>query len=101
MEGWIRSAPAGPLAGARVDLLALDGALQLCAFWARAPLGKSALPVGFAELRILAEIPCDAMLHCVAVLDQIAGNRFSGHMDLLDCNGRPLVQVRRARGQLL
>ena len=97
VEGWVRTARAGSPADGRVDLLAFDGAFQLCAFWARVRLGKAAMPAGFSELRLLAEIPRDATLRCVAVLEEIAGDRFSGHLDLLDADGRALVQIRGAR----
>src|SRR6185436_17390701 len=57
-------------------LLAVDGALQLCAYWAVVHHGRIGLPVGVAELRLRGPIPASARLVCRAALRRSEGDRF-------------------------
>jgi 8-amino-7-oxononanoate synthase len=82
-------------------LLAVDGALQLCAYWAVVHHGRIGLPVGVGELRLGGPIPAGARLTCRAALRRAEGDRFEGDLDLLGENGEPLVQIRGLRAEVL
>ena len=82
-------------------LLAVDGALQLCAYWAVVHHGRIGLPVGVAELRLRGPIPAGARLTCRAALRRSEGDRFEGDLDLVGESGEPLVQIRGLRAEVL
>jgi 8-amino-7-oxononanoate synthase len=82
-------------------LLAVDGALQLCAYWAVVHHGRIGLPVGVGELRLRGPIPAGARLSCRAALRRAEGDRFEGDLDLLGEGGEPLVQIRGLRAEVL
>src|SRR6185295_13483869 len=82
-------------------LLAVDGALQLCAYWAVVHHGRIGLPVGVGELRLRAPIPAGGRLLCRAALAGSEGDRFEGDLDLLTEQGEPVVQVRGLRAELV
>jgi 8-amino-7-oxononanoate synthase len=82
-------------------LLAVDGALQLCAYWAVVHHGRIGLPIGAAELRLRGPIPTGARLVCRAVLRRSEGDRFEGDLDLLTEAGDPIVQIRGLRAEAL
>lgn len=88
-------------AGERLDWLALDGALQLCAYWARCRIGRSALPVGFDALHVRSALPWPGPLRCMAKLTETDEHSFSGDLDLVGKDGDPVLQVRGIRGRLL
>jgi 8-amino-7-oxononanoate synthase len=91
IAGQVRTGPAGwPRSG--VDILAIDGALQLAGFFAREKLERAALPVAMAEVRLLAPIPPDSELGCLAVLDP--GDTLRGHIDLFGPGGELVAQIR-------
>jgi 8-amino-7-oxononanoate synthase len=99
IEGRIQAAPAG--GGATPWLLAVDGALQLCAYWAVVHHGRIGLPVGVAELRLSAPIPAGVRLVCRATLAGSEGDRFDSDLDLLTEQGEPVVQIRGLRTELV
>jgi 8-amino-7-oxononanoate synthase len=84
-----------------LDILGLDGALQLAGFFARERLGRSALPVGAGEVRVLAPLPPASELLCIVELKRADGDDLLGHIDLCDGGGRPLVQLRRVRARVV
>ena len=93
VSGVVRAAePGWPRAG--LDILALDGALQLASFFARERLGQAALPTGAAECRLLVPLQAGAELDCLAVLEQAEPGALRGHVDMRDRDGRLLVQLR-------
>ena len=87
-------------AGECLDWLAFDGALQLCAYWARCRRDRAALPVGFGALHVRAPLPWREPLRCVAQLSDAGEESFAGDLDLLDRDGEPVLQVRGIRGRL-
>jgi 8-amino-7-oxononanoate synthase len=98
-RGVVTTAEAGwPRA---LDILGLDGALQLAGFFARERLGRSALPIGAGECRVLAPLPAASELLCVVELERADGEDLLGHIDLCDAGGRPLVQLRRVRARVV
>ena len=90
----------GSLAGESLDWLALDGAMQLCAYWARCRRDRAALPSGFDALYVRAPLPWPAPLRCVAKLADASENSFTGDIDLLSRDGTPVLQIRGIRGRL-
>ncbi len=98
--GAVRSA-ADVNPATRFDWLAVDAALQLCAYWARARFDRAALPVGFETLLLVRETPQGARLLCTAKLSHVLGDRFTGDIDLTDEAGNLLIQIRGLRGRLL
>ncbi len=84
-----------------LDILGLDGALQLAGFFARERLGRSALPVGAGEVRVLAPLAPASELVCIVELERAEGDDLLGHIDLCDRGGRPLVQLRRVRARVV
>ncbi len=82
-------------------LLAVDGALQLCAYWAVVHHGRIGLPVGVGEMRLHRPIPAGARLVCRAALRRSDGDRFEGDLDLVDSAGNPVVQIRGLRAELV
>jgi 8-amino-7-oxononanoate synthase len=82
-------------------LLAVDGALQLCAYWAVVHHGRIGLPVGVGEMRLRGPIPAGARLVCRAALRRSEGDRFEGDLDLTNEAGQPLVQIRGLRAEVL
>lgn len=81
-------------------LLAIDGALQLCAYWAVVHHDRVAVPVAFGEMRFAA-IPAAARLLCRATLRTSDGDRFEGDLDLFTPTGEPVVQLRGLRAERL
>ncbi|HWM84241.1 MAG TPA: aminotransferase class I/II-fold pyridoxal phosphate-dependent enzyme [Kofleriaceae bacterium] len=99
-RGAVRTAEASwPRAG--LDILGLDGALQLAAFFARERLGRAALPVGAGECRLLAPLAPASELTCVVQLERADGEELVGHIDLCDAGGRPLAQLRHLRARVV
>lgn len=82
-------------------LLALDGMLQLCAYWATVHHGRVGLPSAVAEIRFRAPVPAGAKLLCRAVLRGGQGNRFEGDLDLLTDAGERVIQLRGLRAELI
>jgi 8-amino-7-oxononanoate synthase len=99
IEGRIQAASAG--GGASPWLLAVDGALQLCAYWAVIHHGRIGLPVGVAEMRLRSPLPAGTRLVCRAALAGREGDRFEGDLDLLTEDGEPVVQIRGLRAELV
>ncbi len=82
-------------------LLAVDGALQLCAYWAVVHHGRIGLPLGVQQIRFRAPIPPGARLSCIASLRRADGDRFEGDVDLVTDQGVSLVQMRGLRAELV
>ncbi len=83
--------------GAALDVLSLDGLMQLCAYWALVNLGVTGLPVGADEVRVLARPQAGAELTAVGLVRESADGALIGDLDLLDSENRPLLQVRGLR----
>jgi 8-amino-7-oxononanoate synthase len=86
---------------AGLDILGLDGALQLAGFYAHERLARAALPLGAGECRVLAPLPPATELVCAIALERADGDELVGHIDLCDDQGRPLVQLRRLRARVV
>jgi 8-amino-7-oxononanoate synthase len=81
-----------------VDPLALDGALQLAAYWAWTQLGRAGFPVGieeYAQLAPVGEGPVRASL----ALEQSSGDVVRGSIVLQDRNGRVVAVARGVEGE--
>ncbi len=87
--------------GAALDVLSLDGLMQLCAYWALVNLGVTGLPVGADEVRVLARPQAGAELTAVGLVREFADGALIGDLDLLDSENRPLLQVRGLRCRLV
>jgi 8-amino-7-oxononanoate synthase len=83
--------------GAALDVLSLDGLMQLCAYWAQVNLGVTGLPVGADEVRVLARPQAGAEFTAVGLVRESADGALIGDLDLLDFESRPLLQVRGLR----
>jgi len=100
VRGAVATADASwPRAG--LDILGLDGALQLAAFFARDRLALSALPIGAGECRVLAPLPPASQLRCAARLERADGDELVGHIDLYGGDGGILVQLRRLHARVV
>ncbi len=80
---------------------ALDGALQLAAYWAITNHGRLGLPVSVGRLHVAAPIAPGRRLLARGVLRRGEGGRFEGDLDLVDETGAALVQMRGFVGELL
>ncbi len=80
--------------GAVLDVLCLDGMMQLCAYWALVNLGVTGLPVGADEIRVLARAQAGEELRITGLLQTTADGVLTSDLDLLDAEGRALIQVR-------
>jgi len=87
--------------GAALDVLSLDGLMQLCAYWAQVNLGVTGLPVGADEVRVLARPQAGAEFTAVGLVRESADGALIGDLDLLDFESRPLLQVRGLRCRLV
>jgi 8-amino-7-oxononanoate synthase len=88
--------------GEAIDILSFDGLLQLCAYWASVNLGRIGLPIGADDIRILSRPRAGEELRSVGLLrDATSGDIVTADLDLLDANGRPLVQIRGLRCKLM
>lgn len=88
--------------GEAIDILSFDGTLQLCAYWASVNLGRIGLPIGADDIRILSRPRAGEDLRSVGLLrDATSGDVVTADLDLLDANGRPLVQIRGLRCKLI
>jgi 8-amino-7-oxononanoate synthase len=85
--------PGGP-GGTALNVLSLDGMLQLCAYWAWVNLGITGLPVGADEVRVLSRPQAGAELRVVGLLRTATDGSLTGDVDLLEPEGRPIVQIR-------
>lgn len=92
---------AGGPEGAALDVLSLDGMMQVCAYWAQVNLGVTGLPVGAEEIRVLARPQVGAELSVVGLVRKSADGALIGDLDLLDSAKRPLLQVRGLRCRLV
>ncbi len=89
------------LAGNVLSILALDGMLQLCAYWAWANFGVAGLPVGADEIRVFGRPPAGVDLHVTALLRTSQDGILSGDLDLTDAEKHPLLQVRGLRCKMV
>ena len=92
--------PDAPRGGA-LEILALDGMMQLCAYWAWVNLGVTGLPVAADEIRVLARPQAGAELCVVGLLRATADGSLTGDLDLLDTQRRPMMQVRGLRCKMV
>ncbi len=92
----------GPRDAAPSMVMAVDGALQLCAYWAVVHHGRIGLPIGVGEIRVVGPVPANARLECRALLRAEGADRFEGDIDLIDTTtGAPVIQLRAVRAELV
>jgi 8-amino-7-oxononanoate synthase len=99
-EALVRSSEAADPEGSALDLLAVDGMLQLCAYWAFTNLGRIGLPTAAGEVRVLRSPEAGEMLRVLGVLKGISGDTIDSDLDLLDAAGTAVVQIRGLRCRL-
>ncbi len=80
--------------GTALDVLSLDGMLQVCAYWAWVNFGITGLPVGADEVRLLSRPQARAELRVVGLFRTSTNGSLTGDIDLLDPEERPIVQIR-------
>jgi 8-amino-7-oxononanoate synthase len=98
--GRVRAADDATMRGS-VDILALDGLLQVCAYWASSQIGRIGLPLGAEEIRVLALPQPGAELNAIGILKHASGEVLSSDLDLTDGDGRALLQIRGLRCRLI
>jgi 8-amino-7-oxononanoate synthase len=96
----VRTDTDGP-GGQALDILSLDGMLQLCAYWALVNLGVTGLPIGASEVRVLARPEAGAELSVIGLLRPGTDGILTADLDLLDADKRPLVQIRGLRCKVM
>jgi 8-amino-7-oxononanoate synthase len=87
------------IGGDCLNILALDGMLQLCAYWSSATLGCSGLPVGADEIRIHGGSRSHGV-RATGLLKGSSGNLLSCHLDLVNAAGEATMQIRGLRCRL-
>jgi hypothetical protein len=80
--------------GWRMDVAALDGALQLALLWGKKVLGEGSLPTGIAEVRVGAAPLPAGPIRCVVVGRETSRNRAMSDIVLLDESGVRFAELR-------
>ncbi len=80
--------------GWRMDVAALDGALQLALLWGKQVLGDGSLPTGIAEVRLGAAPVPEGPIQCVVVGRETSRNRALSDIVLLDDAGVRFAELR-------
>lgn len=82
--------PAGPWC---TDPAALDGGLQLAAWWTHRVLGGASLPMGISELRLYRQGLVDGPVRCLVHAGKVHGARSVCDVSFIDSTGALIAQM--------
>ena len=77
----------------QLDPAILDGALQVMLLWARHRLGRATLPTAIGRLQVYATGPVRGRVRCVLTGTEVARERATARLELLDEDGRLLAEL--------
>ncbi|KZM74935.1 hypothetical protein AWN90_23265 [Nocardia terpenica] len=84
----------------RVDVAAVDGALQLAGLWGERALGGATLPMAVAECRVHRAGPLETVLDCIVHATHVGDGWAECDVALLDNDGSPWLELLGVRGVL-
>jgi 8-amino-7-oxononanoate synthase len=90
-RGQLRASAVG---GGSPLVTALDGVLQLFAYWSVVKNGRGGLPVHASAIHVVRRPRADESLSCFATLGTHQGDRLSGDADITDASGHLVLAVR-------